>query len=750
MPVDVWLWPEAGAVRWWQAAETCLFPDLSPQTAPVCPAFAPLRARRLCQHQECWALETALVPSFAARLRASVQRQPVRLHLHPQLATSWQHFPFEWLQVDGTSLHARLSVNRLSAAEHAPLPPLAPQRDCVICDLLPPAEQLNSPARLLPVGTAQIITGAAAVNSYLAYADLTTAAALCVIAHGTECAHAPALRLPDGTPWTLPTERGMPPLVLLLACGDADGNVLHEAQRLLNAGAQTVVAALGQPTLTAAGAFLRTFLPRWCKGERPDDLLREMVVASGMSHSSGRLLLLGRGDLRMATTPRWCEYADAELAAAQHEPGALTELVTRLTRRTAAQQETLDAAERAFKKLLGIAAHDESARRTLRAQLQPLEPTLPMLSRAWVAPLLAHFTEAYAHDQIAELKRVRHLLDKKQITHSLPLLHYWSKLYYRKGEYSAALQDLILGMQHSSAAEFYDANGLYRSNCWGVIGHLCNILVDLNHAAIAEQLLEELDAALVGQHDTDTEFERHKLLDRRARAALRNGNAKRALAFYQQKYRAAAQFNGDGLREIAGLIYISAWCQLSPPAELQQAYSFLATLRPTDIGNGNDTGVYLLRAVAAWGWLRQDTDALAVITPFFPALINLLQQGDAGPAGLIFSFLHFAQRKVLTIANTLPTWDEISVNLERDRYFIELAALHALMGNRGDSANYLCQLQRQRQLKIGVNFPDWLASGTLVNWNELCQNRAAFEKQVLLSATAVTPAQLRDSGLLPL
>jgi hypothetical protein len=754
---DLWLWAEGDAVRWWHPAGTALLATISPTAAPGV-VSEPELLIQLRQHCTQWALDTALLPPLAACLRAGLQRHPtLRLHLHPELAQSWQQFPFEWLHCDGAPLHARLSVNRLSAPDAPPLLPLTPQRTCVVLDLLPAAEAAQSPARALSAPTAQIITGAAAVTHYLTRSDLTAVAALCLIAHGTETATAPAFRLPDGTAWTLPTERGMPPLVIVLACGDDAGNLLNEAQRLLAAGAHTVLAPLGQPTLAAASHFMREFLRRWRSGIRADTALRESVVSAAGRSGAGRLLLLGRGDLRMVDTAQWNERPDAELAAAYRTaPAALTALVTRLTQRAAARGDGLESAERELQHQLGIGAHEEAKRREMLAHLKPLEAELPLLSRAWVAPLLAHLVEHFAHDAIAELKQVRHTLDAANISYSLPLLHYWSKLYYREGEYSLALRDLALGVHQSSAAELLDAHHHYRAYSFAFIGHLCNILVDLNIPEPAQIILDQLDAALAQHCSCDTAIKRYQLLDRRARAALRSGNSERALALYRQKYHAAAQFDYNGQRELAGLIYTAAWSETPVTAEFQswmkKAQEIVHTLAPHELSNGNDSGVYLLRAMAAWGWLRRDEKVLMCIQPFLERLRHRLQgkdNGDFGPVGLIFSFLYLAQRDGLIAQLALPAWDESAVGMERGRYFIELAALSALMGKSAESSRYLARFQQQRQLPAGVRFPHWFEHGLLADWSKLCTEQTVHEGAVF-NCSELTPAQLRRSGLLPL
>jgi len=171
------------------------------------------------------------------------------------------------------------------------------------------------------------------------------------------------------------------------------------------------------------------------------------------------------------------------------------------------------------------------------------------------------------------------------------------------------------------------------------------------------------------------------------------------------------------------------------------------------LGLGNFDDIYLLRACAAWGWRRGDPDALATVLAFREPLarrLRTLDQGDPGPPGFCFTFLHLAERDGVIALPPLPSWDAICVGLESQGYFIELAAFACLMGHAELSADYLERFQRQRELLPGVSFPDWLLDGALADWRGICESRAAFELEVLTSPNPCDPAHLARQGLLPL
>ena len=63
-------------------------------------------------------------------------------------------------------------------------------------------------------------------------------------------------------------------------------------------------------------------------------------------------------------------------------------------------------------------------------------------------------------------------------------------------------------------------------------------------------------------------------------------------------------------------------------------------------GLGNDSVLYLLRALAAWAWRRRDAAAWEALAPWLPELKRRLEsQQDTEPVGLTLSYLHLYQRE---------------------------------------------------------------------------------------------------------
>ena len=754
---DIWLWPEGPGVRWWTPERTLVLADLDAEQGPgastQAPHIAQLRDRRTA-----WPLLHALKAPLGRLLQEQLCRGGVRLHLHRDLPDCWQLFPFEWLLFDGTPLHARLSVQRVRSPDAIAPVPVSPRRPVYIIELLG-ATETNRPSRAIPAGMAQLLPNRAAADLFLERADLSQLAMLCIVAHGSERADAPAFRLDDGAPWELPMHRGLPPLVVLLACGDDQGNLIAEARRALAAGALAVLAPLGRPSLAGAAEFLREFLPRWSAGGRLDDVLRDLAALPGGAAGARRLLLLGRGDLRMAAEARPAECDDAAVAAlaGDGDPAALRLLIERLTLRCILKSSQLDEAVDSLRELLDADRHDEAAGQWLLRMLAVVEPDLPLLSRAWVAPLRALLADAYDQSQNASLRQTRLELEAADVPMSAPILHYWSKLYYRQGMYRLALQDVADGLRLMQPGELSFDRGA------GLPRHLAGLLVDLDLPRQAQALCWTLDDHLRGQADEETDFKRYLLRYTEARASLRLGQTSRALHSFRIKHAQAAQFEFDGHRELAWLIYVAAWVSLPDDPTMTEARGWVAQARAQlhgllDSGNaplglGNCDDIYLLRACAAWGWRRGDPDALATVLAFRSPLarrLRTMDQGDPGPPGFCFTFLHLAERDGVIRQPPVPSWDAIRVGLESQGYFIELAALACLMGHAELSADYLERFQHQRELLPGVSFPDWLLDGALADWGGICESRAAFELEVLTSSDRCDPDYLARQGLLPL
>lgn len=740
---EAWIWPENDGIRWWTPSYTTLLrvngPFASGEQASV---------RELRDRHDRLSLRHGLSPSFGHLLAdALADRRRLRLHLSRKLDPVWHSCPYEWFTSDGESLFGSLLAERYAPERTVSVAPVDPTRPIAILNLLDVDEPVQ-PADAVPVGTARIYDGLAAVDHFLNQADVAGLGALVVVAHGTERGGDCPFRLPDGSVWGLPFSRGLPPLVILLACGNDEGNLVVNARRLLDAGAVTVLAPLGRPSPDGASRFLAEFLMQWRAGNRVDDALLAAQREPQAQRGACLLQLIGLGDLRMSTEVRREERADQPLAAIADggDALALTTLINRLTLRCFQQGQGLDQAEDALRVLLNVRWYDEHAEKRLFSLFGRLCGDLWPMSQAWIRPLEALFAEAYDHRRLPEFEQARRELDRTDLVMPAPVYHYWSKIYYRQGRYALSLQDVSRGLVQIDPGAFCTQGA-------GLVGHLVGLLVDVDLPAPAEVLHQQMDDCLAQQADEKSAWERHKLKDRAARIALRLGQAERAMTIYRLKRRESLRFGGNGSRELAWLLYIGAWTDPQNATGLALGVSAIladeAAVRQ-GLGPGNVDPVYLLRAYAAWAWRAGSADACRQILAYRELLEERLLSGDAGPPGFVFAFLHLCRQKGMHMHEDIPSWDSIAAALENQRYFLELTALSALAGYTDRVEVLLRRLQSQRLPSSPPTFPAWLGDGILSDWVGLVAERTGHEQDLLVTGSTVTPERLVSSGLMPL
>ncbi|MBK1645468.1 hypothetical protein CKO25_12605 [Thiocapsa imhoffii] len=652
--------------------------------------------------------------------------------------------PFEWLTLDGQSLFGRLFVERHSPALFDPCLPLIPEREIAVLNLLASNEPIQ-PADALANGSVRIYDGLAAVEQWLAETDLSQVGVLVVVAHGTERDGERPFRLPDGRPWSLPLTYGLPPLVILVACGNDAGNLLFDGQRLLSAGATSVLAPLGRPCPAAAGEFLATFAQAWRTGRRLDAILTDAQRPASAARGARLLRVLGRGDLRTSDLPELTEFSDTALVAAVRcgEDAALTVLIDRLTLRTLQQDFKLDQTERRLRDWLEIGRGDETGERWLGERLDSVSETLWPLSRAWIVPLEMQLAEAHDHHRLPRLEATCSKLGYGELQMPPTFHHYWSKLYYRSGRYALALHEVAQGLSRLGVDKPCEQGA-------GLLGQLLALLIDMDLPAPAAVLHQWLDEALARRTDVDVAWERHKLRDRAARIALRQGQIERAVTLYRLKRTESARFKGNGYRELAWLLYIESWRDPHGAAiplahEVESWLDGIEVLNPEP---GNADALYLLRAYAAWAWCSQQSAAIERLERFIPMLEARLFSGDAGPPGFVFAYLHLCRRDGMP-GTQPPPWDAIATVLEEQRYFLELAAFTALLGERGMAIRLLDRVVAQRVWHRPFAFPKWLEDAGLLDWEALVAERVRVERQAL-GGESVSPETLLVSGLLPL
>ncbi|MDD5035126.1 MAG: CHAT domain-containing protein [Methylococcaceae bacterium] len=739
-PLDVWLWPEQEGIRAWTPYRTCLLHASSPG-----PQNLRLSDRHLRDGLEAIALGQALHPDIAEFLGDVLATgKPVQLRLARGLPETWMDFPYERLQYDGQSLTERIVV-----AREVPFPSDADTAlsaaKAVALNLWPLAESIQPTAELRQRRPClEIVPGRKLADRFMLSRNQHDYGLLIVVAHGSEGQHDAPFRLDDGKGWSLPSGRGMSALVILLACGSEDGNLLAYGRELLAAGARTVLAPRGKLDAKGAEEFLHGFLRDWLdQGLSVAEALRRAQIDDPQRYGAQRLYLLGEAGLRWGAmeAPEYATLDDLQIRARRElqettPVTALSELCERLTLRHYQQYGALDEVR------LPV---DESEEARLLQRLYPMLDSLSPLTQSWVTPLLAYLAESHDHRLLPPLEERRRRLEQR-MPEGLPPAshHHWAKLYYRQGHYALAARELVAGLSRL-APEQRLRQGV------GLLGALMNLLIDQAMVEPARRIELALDLCLSTRNDDLAPRYRRNLVDRRARLALRAGDADQAHCLFRRRWQ---RDQGD-TRVLNWLLYLSAW---HPVAQAQEYLDkTLDGFDPAALNSdelvGNEGYLYRLRALAAWAWCHDDSSVADRIAPAIPFLTHRLLDHpdlDAGPPGFTLAYLSlYAHRQAPVWKDRLPPWGCIAEALREHRYFLELAAFAALRGETDEARRALETYQAQRRL-IVLELRRLPSDLTPPDWDDVVIRREERERTGLLETLPITAEHLLAQGLLPL
>ena len=728
---EAWLWLEGEPARWWTAEDTQVWPRQKP---------------------------ARLLERIHQQQAASLTSLPVRLHLTEDWPAEEQRAFYEAIVADPiryVGWQMIFDVPRTAAP-----PVLPPRAKVVIADLWPDAERHDGPSpplfkALFKGGQDAVLwRGVSKVERELRHTNLSGYSLLVIIAHGSERHDAPPFRLADQREWDLPDlppDLRLPPLVILLACGNADHNLVDYGRRLLRkagTGVQTVLAPTGRLDARPADRFLRDFLHGWPAGQRVDELLWRAQQQPDSAYGAGRLVILGRGDLHIAPPQGPVEWADAELqqaarALAPESVPALQALLERLTWQSYLEDGDLEGVVDALYEALDLDYDDREKERPLLELLTQHAPQSAPLTQHWVLSYCDYLAEIYDHGLLSA--GTGRCLTPPYAPHAW---YHDAKRYHRQGKYPVAVQSLAIGLCALPLARWPQRSGL------GLLGVLVNTLIDLNLPEPAQAALDQLDLTLSRASSTAVERQTLNHWDRRARLALRQGRPEIALGHYRQKRQRDRR---DPDRELAWLLYVAAW------ADLPQAPDYAAEVRDTlhtmyspdyVFGHGNETPAYLLRALALWAWRSGDPGAAAQVAVWAAKLVEPLGRvQDPGPFAMTLGYLHLYVQHHAPVDALLPDWTQIADALEREHYWFELTSMAHLLGRpMAETRRYLEQFQALRRAvsEALTGLPEPLQQRLMAHWTNLLEQREAMERERLLTETPFAVADLVKKGLLPL
>lgn len=745
---DCWLWPEGGSVRWWMPDGTGLIDAGEPTNTACCVRLAELR-----DHGTEIALTQGLHPRVAELLCRWLNGSAgVRLHLDEKLPASWHEVPWEWFHHEGATLHGRLLVIRHASRGDSLSVSVRHRYAGVVLDLWPCGETVGMPrsfADLADPGSIQVYRGVGPVNAFLQSKALNSFPLACVVAHGSEQSATKPVRLDDGALWSLPEDEPLPSVVALLVCGSDQRNLTAYGRSLLCRGVTAVLAPVGRIDATAADAFLRRLLMGWRNHERLDEILLAAQAESKSAAAAHRIELLGRGDLRFG--PAGGQVAALSAANARAgDPAALIALADRLT--LECMQDTgdlTDAVDRLFD-AMDLRYGNPGDEERLLGWLDAVEAALQPLTRAWVLPLLAFLAENYDHSLLGKYEEIRRDRDVPAI--ASPYTHYaWSKVYRRLGREDDAVRELVAGLKQLDPENRCEQGGA------ALLGHLVSMLIDLNLGAMGQIIYEQhLDRCLSAAGDELVDRYRPNRMDRVGRLAIRRGEFTSAFAYFRRKRIETQQAGRDDLRELSWLLYIAAWAGNEAARSLaQEAIERLQNVPATmaGLGRGNESEVFLMRAVALWAWRTGDAAGVWALTPYLAEMEQRLYTHDPVPYAGALLWLHLCGAMDTAVKSQLPEWETICDRLEDAHAWLELSGFSRIAGDIEKSRAYLGRFQamRARLLPQLEQAPEWLVTEGGVGWERDVRHSTQAENSVFSENLPDRfVVRLVECGLIPL
>jgi len=483
-------------------------------------------------------------------------------------------------------------------------------------------------------------------------------------------------------------------------------------------------------------------------GGRVDELLWRAQRQPDSDHGAGRLVILGRGELRVGPARHPDEWPDAELqrAARALTPAsvpALQALVERLTWQCYLQDGDLEGAVDALYEALDLEYDDRDREEPLLDLLVQHSSQWAPLTRSWVQPYQIYLAEIYDHRLLPAESGRR--LPNPQTPHAC---YHRAKPHYRLGAYPRAVAELTAGLQALPPARWPLRSGL------GLLGVLVNTLIDLNLPEPAQAAFDQLDLTLSRASSASADRQNLNHWDRRARLALRQGQPETALDRYRQKRQRERR---DPDRELAWLLYVAAWADLpEAPAFAAEVQAKLNARYGPDyvFGRGNEPPAYLLRALALWAWRSGDARAAAAVAVWTAKLVEPLGRvQDPGPFAMTLGYMHLYVQSHAPINATLPDWTLIADALERERYWFELASLACLLGRPAEEIQRALEQFQALRRAAGeelAGLPEPLRQRVMANWPALLERREAAERALLLAGKPAGVAELVKQGMLPL
>ncbi len=560
------------------------------------------------------------------------------LLLEPSLPQSWQRLRWEALSLAGRPLAAQALVIRSAVWCRQGN---GTGKAARFLDLFPRSE-FSFLGRFQPLIQAGRLRTSRA--SFIER-DMAAGGDLVIVAHGRSHGLVDA----DGNSFALPAAHPMPERIWLLAC-NVDGAMGDLAQKFLNQGCRTVIAATGDISAREMACVVESL---FAAARLPDENRSWLAQAAASFNGRGcplALTIWGECDLDPTACAAWNRMTWDDKHGNSRRP-------------------PLD---------------DETTRDEFLAAYQhATSPQAWPLTRDWMLPPLLWLAEKHDHPAMRDLST---RLDDTKSPQAIRALASAAR---RVGNYAQMARYLSRGLQIPDLTVGERADYL---------GTLANLFIDLNLPESAAAIIE-LHQECLWDDPEDRYWADFKCLDWMARMEARRGRLHLALDHMTAKRRQARTDSG---RELAWQLYLATWGVLAGQVPAQTAATFagevaqrLAGSTPETLGNGNETVAYLLRALAVHAWVSHDSAQLTLVKSWLPHAEERLTDDDPGPWAYAIAYLYLQR------AAPPPSLDRALCALERARYLLEAACLSGFAGRGDERRRLLGRFQQRRKGIVG-------------------------------------------------
>lgn len=712
---------------------------------------------------------------FSTELQRLDDDEYLRIHLINTLPADWQKLPLEWCQWQGELLYKKIQVIRYANFPKQTLP-IHTQKQFVILNLWP---QSNNHRQffenMIYDQDSKVLQGGIKSTLYASNHDLSDLSLLCIIAHGNENHPEQPFLCERQQAWRLPYKQ-LPPLILLIACGSEQGDLLAYGKKLLQQGARTILAAQGKLDAAQMTVFLEAFIQHWKTGLSAGHILYQLQQEAPSQTTARRIYVLGQANLcHLKKTKQSINISNwsALTTAAIDNDSALQRLLDQLTLHNLIKHSRLTSSINDLYRALELDYNDPHEKKSLLYdRLTVLYPHCLPLTQKWLSYFLLYLSSIHEHQHSDKYHQEIIRLQKIHIHGSELFLFYIAYGCYRAREYERStriLIDAVHSISLNSQATQIDTNN--QEATYRLFGLAVNISTAVLLPELGLFFLDHANDCLLLSSLSEEHYANESFiqLDREARLYValgdmdneRKGEAGLIQALQKLEKKRLLAINAraqTGERELCLLLYLSAWLKNETPKKSYVTEAMLilqpvtAICQEISAKKANMNKLYLLKALATWAWLQQDTEASGLLQKYLPTLISLCKSDTTHDSSLLGAIIAYMSLMGNTAAK--QQWFYMANKMLNAKCYFEVAILHSLLKeeNKAQIAFKKFKQQQYRVLKHlqklnkGIPTTEYKELLDRINTRLKKEEKHAIENIKLFSANGNT---LQYRGFIP-